>query len=128
MESMPLGKAGVGSAVNDTTREVGGSLGVAVLGSLLATRYGHHLGPSLKGVPRPVADAARRSLGSALGVAQGHPGLGLAARRAFVDGMSAVFLAAAGLAVATAVAVGIGLPGRKEPSSDAHPPVSVADD
>jgi hypothetical protein len=67
-----------------------------------------------------VADAARRSLGSALGSAQGHPGLALAARHAFVDGMLAVFLAAAGLAVATAVAVRIGLPGRQPSASDVH--------
>jgi len=127
MESMPLGKAGVGSAVNDTTREVGGSLGVAALGSLLATGYRHHLDPHLRGVPRPVAEAARRSLGSALGVARGEPGLALAARHAFVDGMFAVFLVAAVLAIATAVAVNFGLPGRRQSSSDAHRPVSVPD-
>ena len=39
MGSLPLGKAGVGSAMNDTTRQVGGALGVAVLGSLTAASY-----------------------------------------------------------------------------------------
>ena len=39
MSSVPLGKAGVGSAMNDTTRELGGALGVAVLGSLVTSQY-----------------------------------------------------------------------------------------
>jgi EmrB/QacA subfamily drug resistance transporter len=43
MSAVPMGKAGVGSAMNDTTRELGGALGVAVLGSLVAGRYGHKL-------------------------------------------------------------------------------------
>jgi EmrB/QacA subfamily drug resistance transporter len=128
MESMPLGKAGVGSAVNDTTREVGGSLGVAALGSLLATGYRHHLASHLTGVPRPVADAARRSLGSALGVARGVPGLAVAARHAFVDGMFVVFLAAAGLAIATAAAVSVGMPGRQRPRGPSAPSESLAGD
>ena len=40
MGSLPLAKAGVGSAMNDTTRQIGGALGVAVLGSILASSYG----------------------------------------------------------------------------------------
>ncbi|MFN2606580.1 MAG: MFS transporter [Acidimicrobiales bacterium] len=117
MESMPLGKAGVGSAVNDTTREVGGSLGVAVLGSLLATGYRTHLAGHLASLPGPAADAARRSVGSALAVAGGNQALALAARRAFVDGMGVVFLTAAGLALATAVAVLVAMPGRRPPDA-----------
>ena len=50
MASLPLRKAGVGSAVNDTTRELGGALGVAVLGSLLASRFTAAL-PGLGGGP-----------------------------------------------------------------------------
>jgi AcrR family transcriptional regulator len=46
MGSLPLAKAGVGSAVNDTTREIGGALGVAVLGSLTASAYSTHLADS----------------------------------------------------------------------------------
>ena len=46
MGSLPLAKAGVGSAVNDTTREIGGALGVAVLGSLTASAYSSHLSDS----------------------------------------------------------------------------------
>src|SRR5262249_13517747 len=53
MGSLPLGKAGVGSAVNDTTRQVGGALGVAVIGSVLASIYGSPGGEFLKGKPVP---------------------------------------------------------------------------
>lgn len=127
MESMPLGKAGVGSAVNDTTREVGGSLGVAVLGSLLATGYRHHLASHLAGAPGPVAVAARQSLGGALEASRaGGPGafgapLALAARQAFVSGMAAVFLTGAAVAAGTAVLVLVAMPGRRLPRPEAIP-------
>ncbi|MDP9465573.1 MAG: MFS transporter, partial [Actinomycetota bacterium] len=51
MSAVPLGKAGVGSAMNDTTRELGGALGVAVLGSLVASRYDTRLSPALDLLP-----------------------------------------------------------------------------
>ncbi|MGH8973563.1 MAG: MFS transporter [Acidimicrobiia bacterium] len=94
MASLPLGKAGVGSAVNDTTRELGGALGVAVLGSLLASRYAASLTDALGGLLRgPALEAAKSSLGGALGVAGTLPGpageaVAAAARSAFVDAMS----------------------------------------
>ena len=53
MSALPLAKAGVGSAVNDTTRQVGGALGVAVIGSLLASGYTSSLRPWLSGTPLP---------------------------------------------------------------------------
>ena len=56
MSAVPREHAGMGSAMNDTTRELGGSLGVAVFGSLLASRYVHELAPSLGGL----ADSARQ--------------------------------------------------------------------
>ncbi len=103
MASLPLGKAGVGSAVNDTTRELGGALGVAVLGSLLASRYAASIGDAMGSLlPRPALEAAKSSLGGALGVARTVGGpvgerLADAARSAFVDAMSS------SLAVASAV-------------------------
>jgi EmrB/QacA subfamily drug resistance transporter len=92
MSSVPLGKAGVGSAMNDTTRELGGALGVAVLGSLVTSKYVASLGPSLGGLPGPLAAEAEKGLGNALGVAGQVGGsvgdtVGLAARMAFVDGI-----------------------------------------
>ncbi|MDQ1439361.1 MAG: hypothetical protein QOK43_2990 [Acidimicrobiaceae bacterium] len=64
MSALPLGKAGVGSAVNDTTRELGGALGVAVLGSLVASHYQTTLKPVVTPLP---------SLGKALAFS-GLPG------------------------------------------------------
>jgi len=96
MSSLPLGKAGVGSAVNDTTRELGGALGVAVLGSILASIYASHLHPFTSKLPDQVAAAAESSLGGALRVANGVPGLADAAKQAFVDGLGfATYLGAA---------------------------------
>ena len=57
MGSLPLGKAGVGSAVNDTTRQVGGALGVAIIGSVLASIYGSQVGDFLQGKPVPSGTA-----------------------------------------------------------------------
>ncbi len=73
MGSLPPAKAGVGSAVNDTTREIGGALGVAVLGSLTAAAYTSHLAHSVvldtlaKAGPegQQAADAVRSSIGGA---------------------------------------------------------------
>ncbi|MEZ5322090.1 MAG: MFS transporter [Microthrixaceae bacterium] len=102
MASLPLNKAGVGSAVNDTTRQAGGALGVAVIGSIFAARY-HGLITPPKGLPH-VADAAiRDSIGKALYVAADRrvPAplarqIEYAASRAFVGGMQlAVFVGAA---------------------------------
>jgi EmrB/QacA subfamily drug resistance transporter len=63
--SLPLDKAGVGSAINDTTREFGGALGVAVFGSVLASRYRADLAQHITALPS-VAHSASASLGAAL--------------------------------------------------------------
>jgi predicted MFS family arabinose efflux permease len=112
MSSLPLGKAGVGSAMNDTNRELGGALGVAVLGSVLASRYTHHLHAALAGLPARVADAARSSLGGAIGVAarSGKPQLALAAKSAFTDAMSFALVIGGVVALVAAVLVGLVLP------------------
>jgi EmrB/QacA subfamily drug resistance transporter len=67
LESLPKEKAGVGSAVNDTTREVGGTLGVAVLGSIMASVYGGRIVDALSGTPLPAA--LRASAGDSLAAA-----------------------------------------------------------
>src|SRR5262249_45278817 len=51
MSAVPLGRAGVGSAMNDTTRELGGALGVAVLGSIVASRYTAEIASAVAGLP-----------------------------------------------------------------------------
>ena len=63
MESLPLGKAGVGSAVNDTTRELGGALGVAVFGSVLASRYHAGITNHLASLPQTAHVATSSSNG-----------------------------------------------------------------
>jgi EmrB/QacA subfamily drug resistance transporter len=103
MTSLPMSKAGVGSAVNDTTRELGGSLGVAVLGSLMASRYSTALHHRAVAVPKAVLAAADDSLGAALGIARSLGGargaqLAAAARSAFVDATHVTLLVGAGVA------------------------------
>jgi EmrB/QacA subfamily drug resistance transporter len=87
MSSVPKEKAGVGSAVNDTTRQVGGALGVAVLGSLLAAGYRSHL--AVDGLTGSALTTARSSVGGALQVAAdtGNTALAGAAKAAYVHGM-----------------------------------------
>jgi hypothetical protein len=102
MSAVPLDKAGVGSAVNDTTREFGGALGIAVLGTLVGSVYRSGFDPGAE-VPRGAADAAGESIGAAWGVAQGLPGgesLLAQAQSAFVDAFR--LTNAVGLAVAVA--------------------------
>jgi EmrB/QacA subfamily drug resistance transporter len=65
VSSLPLNKAGVGSAVNDTTRELGGALGVAVVGSILASLYRGDIAHRIVGLP-VAAHSATGSLGAAL--------------------------------------------------------------
>jgi hypothetical protein len=125
MGSLPRAKAGVGSAVNDTTRQVGGALGVAILGSLLASTYSSSLGD---GVPA----AARTSVGAALAVATrlgGDQGasLALAAKSAYVDGLGVGVLVAAGVALLGSIVALAFLPSRakEEAQADAEVPVAV---
>ncbi|MCZ7665593.1 MAG: DHA2 family efflux MFS transporter permease subunit [Thermoleophilia bacterium] len=116
MGSLPLAKAGVGSAMNDTTRMVGGALGVAVIGSVLSSAYGSAVEPALRGLPAPAAAAARDSVGAALEVARrAGPVAGdltQSARAAFVDAMGDALLVGAGIIVVGALIVVWRLPSR----------------
>ena len=103
MQSVPLDKAGVGSAVNDTTRELGGALGVAVLGSVLASRFRSGLSSSLGHLPG-AAHAAGSSLGGALQAAGTLPrpagaALATAARHSYVHAFDATMFLSVGLAL-----------------------------
>lgn len=71
MASVPRDRAGVGSAVQNTVRQVGGALGVAVLGSLIASVYRGHISPALGGLPAGVQDGASSSIATAYAVAGG---------------------------------------------------------
>ena len=67
MGSLPPAKAGVGSAVNDTARELGSTLGVAIVGSVFSSIYASKLGHALAGTPVPqqAIDIAKESVGGA---------------------------------------------------------------
>jgi len=105
--------AGVGSALNDLSREVGGALGTAVIGSIVTGVYRSSL--SLRGVPGPLADQARQSF--AVAIHAGGP-LGAQAKTAFVNGIHAGLLYAAGAALLAAISVAVLLsPDRRRASS-----------
>ena len=106
MSAVPHAKAGVGSAVNDTTREVGGALGIAVLGSISSAVYRSSLDLDGLGLPPPVEDAARESLGAAKGIAAGLPGGAELAARAG-NAVPDAFATAAGFSAALALAAAV---------------------
>jgi EmrB/QacA subfamily drug resistance transporter len=99
-EALPMAEQGVGSALNDLSREVGGALGIAVLGSILSAAYRSAL--HLSGVPAPLATRARSSFAIAVH-AGGH--VQTAASSAFVHGLHVALLVAAGTAFAAAIGV-----------------------
>jgi EmrB/QacA subfamily drug resistance transporter len=119
MGSLPIEEAGVGSATNDVSMQVGAALGVGVLGTALNLRYQHLMVPlaSSSHVPANVQKVIEGSLGGALEVAQRAPTklgdlLAAAARQAFISGMDlALTIAAIAVGVA-AVLVLVLLPNR----------------
>jgi EmrB/QacA subfamily drug resistance transporter len=136
MGSLPLAKAGVGSAMNDTTRQVGGALGVAVLGSILASSYASAMAPAIQGLPAPAGAAAGDSIGGAVEVAVqigGTSGEALlqTARSAFANGMSDALIVATLVAFAGALVALFFLPARAlDPSAqeaDREPPTDARD-
>ena len=130
MGALPKEQAGVGSAVNDTTREIGGAIGVAVLGSVFSAVYADRMASVAAALPAEVGTIVRDSIGGALAVAGelgGAPGAAItaAARSAFVDGMATASLIGMGVAVAGALVALAWLPARAM-SSDAEAP-DIAD-
>jgi len=117
MGALPKEQAGVGSAVNDTTREIGGALGVAILGSVFSAVYSGRMADAVAGLPADVAAIVRDSIGGALSVAGqvgGDSGLAIsaAARSAFVDGMAMASLIGMIVALVGAVVAFVWLPAR----------------
>jgi EmrB/QacA subfamily drug resistance transporter len=128
MGSLPRAKAGVGSAMNDTTRQVGGAIGVAVMGSILSSHYGPNLASRLAGrVPGGLITAARDSVGRAVASVSDpqHPVAAhvreqviAASHQSFIGGMHLAALVAA-LIVGIAIAgVLIWLPARALPEPE----------
>ena len=106
MSGVPMAKAGVGSAMNDTTRELGGALGVAVIGSVLSSHYTTAIAPAIAGLPAKLHAIAASSVGGAIAVAgqagARGPALLTAAKVAFVDGMQQSMLVGAAIALVAA--------------------------
>jgi EmrB/QacA subfamily drug resistance transporter len=120
MSSLPLSKAGVGSAMNDTNRELGGAVGVAVLGSILASRFDSALTSAIASLPESARSTASSSLGGALGVADQLklPALADAARQAYTDAMGVALTVGAAVAFGAAILVFLVLPDRVGPSEE----------
>jgi MFS transporter, DHA2 family, multidrug resistance protein len=118
MSSLPLAHAGVGSAMNDTVRMVGGTLGVAILGSLLSSSYGADMEGAVEALPPDAGAAAEGSIGGASAVAErigGDAGAALSrvAEAAFSSAMGSTLIVAAGVALAGAAVALTVLPGRE---------------
>ncbi|WP_327269737.1 MFS transporter [Streptomyces sp. NBC_01218] len=127
MQALPREKAGAGSAVNNTFRQVGGALGIAVLGSVLSTVYRGDIEGHLSAVPPGARDVAGESIEATLGVAAklgpaGKP-LAAAASDSFIVAMHVAALGSAAIALAGAVVVALFLPGRSSAAPGAAAPV-----
>ncbi len=127
--SVPQGDSGIGSASNAVALQVGGALGVAVIGSVMSTRYQDHLTAALAGrhVPIPVLHTIVGSLGGALAVAASTGGaagtlLAGAARAAFMSGLEVSLAVGAAVAAGGAVLVLARLPSRISRDSTAPSP------
>ena len=116
MTAAPNEKQGVASAVNDATREVGGALGIAMAGSILAGSYSHHVTSGLTALPEPVRGPASDSLAQALAAADrlgphGHQ-LAEVSKTAFVEANDAAYLVMAVIVGTAAVVIPLFAPGR----------------
>jgi hypothetical protein len=123
MSSLPPHKAGVGSAVNDLIRELGGAFGIGVLGSLTLSHYRSGLAPVLSHQEAQVAGPARAGLAQALTSLGGaHSAAGAAARNAYSSGLDLAMVAGAVLVAAAAIVVHLALPaGASRITCDAGP-------
>lgn len=128
MGSVPLEEAGAGSAVNDTTREVGGALGVALLGSIMSSIYSDRVSGKIAGVPETIMNAQQKELASNTPISvleimkapinpllePSRDSLVYAMKVAAMEGSHSASMVAVGTLVVCAVVVAIALPWRVE--------------
>ena len=127
MGSLPRAKAGVGSAVNDTTRQMGGAVGVAVFGSLMASHFRSSFTDKVGGsIPTPLLHRVWDNVGQAVSGATAAPAarpyatrIATAAKDSFVGGLHLIGLVAAAVTLLAAIGVAVFLPAR---ASDAAEP------
>lgn len=127
MSSVPKSRAGMGSAMNDTTRELGGSLGIAVLGSLLASQYASKISVVADQLPEPAKKATEQSIAGAIAVGQQIGGAAGAtiirtAKEAWLSGYHFSLMVGAVIIAVAAVVAYFGLPEHAD-DHDAHLPI-----
>jgi EmrB/QacA subfamily drug resistance transporter len=137
MGSLPRAKAGVGSAMNDTTRQVGGAFGVAIIGSVMSSLYGSRVADTFHnaGITGAPVDEAKKGLGQALAIAANPrvPSevanqIATGAKDAFVYGLHRGVLVAAAAALLGAFIAFRWLPAREAPAPDAETAAEAATD
>jgi len=122
MAAVPRNRSGMGSAMNDTTRELGGALGVAVLGAVLSSAYDKNIAETASKFTGGIKDALEGSLASALNAAQ-HLGpaadtVARAAKEAWMGGLSTASITAAIIIFISALIAFFALPKHSEKQSD----------
>ena len=125
--SLPPSKSGVGSAMNDTTREVGGAIGIAVVGALMSVGYRNGIEQEIDALSGEAAETAADSLGGLLQVSSSlehgsAEALLTVGRQAFSDGLRLGMLTAAGLLVASAALVALLHPRTNHPLPETQSP------
>ncbi|MBT2229046.1 MFS transporter [Nonomuraea sp. NEAU-A123] len=124
MEALPREKAGVGSAMSNTVRQIAGALGVAVLGSVLSSSYRGEIAPALSGLPAGAQHAAGESIMATVGAAHalGERGQALLqpAYNAFLHGMHITALVSAVIALLGVLVVLKWMPGKARPVQQAE--------
>ena len=133
MSAVPPRRAGAGSAMNDATRELGAALGIAVLGSVAASRYSSSVAPAVRGLGRADQASARSSIAGALHAASSLPpaagkALVSSAEHAFVSGIHLAVVVGAALAVISAVIVSRKLPHSLVQAGALHGPVEALEE
>jgi Na+/melibiose symporter-like transporter len=117
MSAVPRWRSGMGSAMNDTTRELGSALGIAVLGALLSSGYASKIGPVLTVLPEQARLVAEKSLAGALAIAgqAGDAGstLAFAAKAAWMDSLKASMIVGAIICAVAAIIAAIWMPHRE---------------
>lgn len=114
---LPIDRMGAGSAVNNTVRQVGSVLGIAVLGTVLTTAYRDRVSPALAGLPAAARSAAQSSAEQTRAVAEalGRPDLVATANRTFIAAMHLTAVTAGLVALAGAVLLALAF--RKRPAA-----------
>jgi hypothetical protein len=133
MSAVPPRRAGAGSAMNDATRELGAALGIAVLGSVAASRYASSVAPSLRGLSKTDQASARTSIAGALHVASSlrapaSDALVSGAQHAFVNGIHLAVVVGAMLAIISAGIVWRKLPPSLSQHGALHGPVEALEE